>query len=163
MSAIAQPERSDPDRFSDERKEDIGLQRNFLSFGCGPHYYVGREYATNHLIVYLAILLTRYCDTSAMVSCFFEGRLSASVLIRRKLAALGLGPATHKRFVCSAVATGPEGGHSYLPTIYPHDSLITLQEVRSPEDAEGRPRPYFYCVVGCAKFSDQVADDDALT
>ena len=49
----------DPDRFSPERREDITHQRNFLTFGCGPHYCVGKEYATNHLIVYLALLSTR--------------------------------------------------------------------------------------------------------
>lgn len=49
----------DPDRFGTERKEDITCANNFLTFGFGPHYCVGREYATNHLIVYLAILATR--------------------------------------------------------------------------------------------------------
>ena len=59
LQAYTQPEQFDPDRFSNVRKEDIKFQRNFLTFGCGPHYCVGREYATNHLIVYLAILATR--------------------------------------------------------------------------------------------------------
>lgn len=52
------PDSFDPDRFSPERKEDITYQRNFLTFGCGPHYCVGREYAINHLTVFLAILST---------------------------------------------------------------------------------------------------------
>lgn len=55
------PDCFDPDRFSPERKEDITYQRNFLTFGCGPHYCVGREYAINHLTVFLAILSTS-CD-----------------------------------------------------------------------------------------------------
>jgi cytochrome P450 family 710 subfamily A protein len=50
----------DPDRFSPERQEDVKFQRNFLTFGTGPHYCVGREYAVNHLAVFLAILSTRY-------------------------------------------------------------------------------------------------------
>ena len=49
----------DPDRFGPERREDQKHGRNFLTFGCGPHYCVGKEYATNHLIVYLALLATR--------------------------------------------------------------------------------------------------------
>jgi sterol 22-desaturase len=49
----------DPDRFSPERQEDLKFQRYFLTFGCGPHSCVGREYAINHLTVFLAILSTR--------------------------------------------------------------------------------------------------------
>jgi cytochrome P450 family 710 subfamily A protein len=31
---------------------------NYLVFGHGPHYCVGKEYAINHLITFLAILST---------------------------------------------------------------------------------------------------------
>ena len=53
----------DPDRFGPERKEDMTCAKYFLTFGFGPHYCVGHEYATNHLIVYLAILATRCTRT----------------------------------------------------------------------------------------------------
>ena len=48
------PEKFDPDRFSEARKEDITFGRNFLTFGFGPHYCVGREYAINHLVRWLS-------------------------------------------------------------------------------------------------------------
>lgn len=51
-------ERFDPDRFSPERKEDVTYAGNYLVFGHGPHYCVGKEYAINHLITFLAILST---------------------------------------------------------------------------------------------------------
>eukprot|EP00884_Botryococcus_braunii_P000980 jgi/Botrbrau1/10883/Bobra.0025s0060.1 len=48
----------DPDRFSPQRQEDKTFHRNFLTFGCGPHSCVGREYAINHLTVFLALIST---------------------------------------------------------------------------------------------------------
>ena len=48
----------DPERFSEERKEDVSCSKHFLTFGLGPHGCVGREYATNHLVAFLAILST---------------------------------------------------------------------------------------------------------
>ena len=59
LQGFSNPEAFDPDRFSPERQEDIKHQRHFMVFGCGPHYCVGREYAVNHLMVFLAILSTR--------------------------------------------------------------------------------------------------------
>ncbi len=60
-------EKFDPDRFSAERKEDVKYAKNFLVFGHGPHYCVGKEYAVNQLTCYLAILATRWEDTSPCV------------------------------------------------------------------------------------------------
>lgn len=40
------------------RKEDVTYAGNYLVFGHGPHYCVGKEYAINHLIAFLAILST---------------------------------------------------------------------------------------------------------
>jgi cytochrome P450 family 710 subfamily A protein len=84
-----EPERFDPDRMGPERKEDILHAKNFLTFGYGPHYCVGKEYAINQLVLFLAILSlevdwtrTRTTDSDKM---------------------------------------------KYLPTIYPHDSLIAFK------------------------------------
>lgn len=43
---------------SPERREDVTHAGNYLVFGHGPHYCVGKEYAINHLITFLAILST---------------------------------------------------------------------------------------------------------
>eukprot|EP00877_Chromochloris_zofingiensis_P010637 jgi/Chrzof1/5827/Cz16g17100.t1 len=52
------PLKFDPDRFSPERKEDVTYASNFMVFGHGPHYCVGKEYAINHLMAFLAITST---------------------------------------------------------------------------------------------------------
>ncbi|BDA50415.1 Cytochrome P450 710A1 [Coccomyxa sp. Obi] len=92
MQGYKDADKFDPDRFGPERKEDVTCAKNFMTFGFGPHYCVGREYATNHLIVYLAILATS-CDW------------------------------TRRRTQASA---DDSKNWLYLPTIYPHESLITL-------------------------------------
>ncbi|KAL6781877.1 hypothetical protein ACKKBF_B09810 [Auxenochlorella protothecoides x Auxenochlorella symbiontica] len=56
MQGFPDPHTFDPDRFGPERKEDIVHARNFLTFGHGPHYCVGKEYAINQLTCFLAIL-----------------------------------------------------------------------------------------------------------
>lgn len=43
---------------SPERKEDVTYAGNYMVFGHGPHYCVGKEYANNHLITFLAIVAT---------------------------------------------------------------------------------------------------------
>lgn len=58
MQGYENPEKFDPDRFSAERGEDVKFASNFLVFGHGPHYCVGKEYAQNHLATFLARLST---------------------------------------------------------------------------------------------------------
>ena len=61
MQGFTDPETFDPDRFGPDRKEDIVHARNYLVFGAGPHYCVGKEYAVNQLVCYLSLLSTT-CD-----------------------------------------------------------------------------------------------------
>lgn len=63
---FSNPSAFDPDRFSPERKEDIKYQKNFLTFGHGPHYCVGKDYAVNQIICFLANLSTRLATLSCM-------------------------------------------------------------------------------------------------
>lgn len=58
MQGFPDAHRFDPDRFGPERKEDIVHAKNFLTFGWGPHYCVGKEYAINQLTAFLAIVST---------------------------------------------------------------------------------------------------------
>ncbi|PRW58849.1 cytochrome P450 [Chlorella sorokiniana] len=56
MQGFPEPTKFDPDRMGPERKEDIVYAKNFLTFGYGPHYCVGKEYAINQLVLFLSIV-----------------------------------------------------------------------------------------------------------
>ncbi|XP_010516597.1 PREDICTED: cytochrome P450 710A1-like [Camelina sativa] len=55
FQGFTEPERFDPDRFSETRQEDQVFKRNFLAFGWGPHQCVGQRYALNHLVLFIAM------------------------------------------------------------------------------------------------------------
>ena len=52
------PSKFDPDRFGPERQEHVKYCTNYLVFGAGPHMCAGKEYALNHIIVFLSVLST---------------------------------------------------------------------------------------------------------
>lgn len=56
----------DPDRWGDERAEDITHGKYFLPFGTGPHMCLGRQYATNQQICFLAIFCRNSTWTRTM-------------------------------------------------------------------------------------------------
>ncbi|KAJ8762077.1 hypothetical protein K2173_006741 [Erythroxylum novogranatense] len=56
FQGFTEPERFDPDRFSEERQEDEVFKKNFLAFGAGAHQCVGQRYALNHLVLFIAML-----------------------------------------------------------------------------------------------------------
>eukprot|EP01132_Coremiostelium_polycephalum_P003755 gene3755-4675_t len=47
------PHTFDPERFNNVRKEDSTCAKNYLVFGAGPHYCIGRELAKNQIEVFL--------------------------------------------------------------------------------------------------------------
>ena len=50
------PEEFDPERFNAERKEHLVYDRNFLTFGAGPHACIGQRYAMNHIMLFISLL-----------------------------------------------------------------------------------------------------------
>ncbi len=55
------PETFEPERFGPDRGEDVKCAKNFLAFGIGPHQCLGREYAKQHMMVFIATI-TKLCD-----------------------------------------------------------------------------------------------------
>uniref|UniRef100_A0A1W7HBS4 sterol 22-desaturase n=1 Tax=Scoparia dulcis TaxID=107240 RepID=A0A1W7HBS4_SCODU len=58
FQGFSEPDRFDPDRFMEERKEDRLYKKNFLAFGAGAHQCVGQRYAINHLMLFIAMFAT---------------------------------------------------------------------------------------------------------
>ncbi|KAJ7968927.1 Cytochrome P450 [Quillaja saponaria] len=58
FQGFIEPDRFDPDRFLEERQEDVIFKRNFLVFGAGAHQCVGQRYALNHLVLFIAMFAT---------------------------------------------------------------------------------------------------------
>lgn len=52
------PDKFDPDCMGPERQKDIKHCANYLVFGTGPHRCAGRDYAMNHMVVFLSVLST---------------------------------------------------------------------------------------------------------
>ncbi|KAF8657514.1 hypothetical protein HU200_060077 [Digitaria exilis] len=59
MQGFSEPEAFDPERFfSEARREDVACRRNLLAFGAGAHQCVGKRYAMNHLVLFVALLVS---------------------------------------------------------------------------------------------------------
>lgn len=76
FQGFTEPDRFDPDRFMEERKEEQVYKRNFLAFGAGAHQCVGQRYALSHLMLFIAMFVslidfkrekTEGCDEIAYV------------------------------------------------------------------------------------------------
>lgn len=53
-----EPDKFIPERFADSRR-DSSLE-NFMAFGYGPHACLGKEYAINHLTLFISVILRNY-------------------------------------------------------------------------------------------------------
>ncbi|CAF1264122.1 unnamed protein product [Didymodactylos carnosus] len=53
---FSNPDLFDPERFNSERNEHSLFEKQFLTFGCGPHACIGQRYAQNHIMLFLSIL-----------------------------------------------------------------------------------------------------------
>ena len=58
FQGFSDPNRFDPERFSEERQEDRVFKRNYLAFGAGAHQCLGQRYALNHLVLFIAMFAT---------------------------------------------------------------------------------------------------------
>ncbi|GMY37896.1 cytochrome P450 710A1-like [Fagus crenata] len=58
FQGFSDPNRFDPERFSEERQEDRVFKRNYLAFGAGAHQCLGQRYALNHLVLFIALFAT---------------------------------------------------------------------------------------------------------
>ena len=54
-NGFPQPELFDPERFNSDRMEHMKFDRNFLTFGAGPHACIGQRYAMNHIMLFIAL------------------------------------------------------------------------------------------------------------
>jgi hypothetical protein len=129
-----------------ERKEDIAHAKNFLTFGYGPHYCVGKEYAINQLTLFLAIVSleadwTRTRTPDSGEAMRWGARMAAMIVgvamfppcLLHLHAPVGEASLL-SRCVCSLCRRETPSSFSlpaekmkYLPTIYPHDSLIAFR------------------------------------
>ncbi|KAL3500903.1 hypothetical protein ACH5RR_039996 [Cinchona calisaya] len=58
LQGFPEPDQFDPDRFMEERQEDLVHKRNFLAFGTGPHQCAGQRYAMNYMVLFVAMFAT---------------------------------------------------------------------------------------------------------
>ncbi|URE25855.1 Cytochrome P450 [Musa troglodytarum] len=94
FQGFTEPDRFDPDRFSEERAEDRVHKRHFLAFGAGAHQCVGQRYAISHLVLFIAVFAslvdfkrhrTDGCDEIAYVPTIVP-KDDCTVYLSRRLA-----------------------------------------------------------------------------
>jgi hypothetical protein len=139
------PDTFDPDRFSPERAEDVKFASNFLVFGHGPHYCVGKEVreggAASDNPIRHAPRRMHFPLARALEN---DKRVALPLCLRSPLARLA--PCTpvspppqyatnHLAVFLAVLSTSLDFGRLrsavsddviYLPTLYPGDSVFSL-------------------------------------
>ena len=134
MQGFPEPEKFDPDRMDPAgRAEDVKYRGNYLPFGCGPHYCVGREYAMNHLITFLAVFATSVkwervkdggCVRFSFISRRARARTTSSCALQFDVRVQLF---VHSFHFYIAVAVGcREKRIVYLPTLYPGTCIVRM-------------------------------------
>lgn len=53
---LVDPEVFDPERFNPDKTDSSKTEKNFLTFGAGPHACIGQRYAMNHIMLFISLL-----------------------------------------------------------------------------------------------------------
>jgi hypothetical protein len=118
---------------SPERKEDVTFASNFMVFGHGPHYCVGKEYAINHLTVFLANVASlldwervRWAALWTRPAGWGTWRVQRSGMGWRCQPHTAAQHSACRRRLLVGCRSAKSDHILYLPTIYPADSVFKL-------------------------------------
>lgn len=66
-SGFTNPDVFDPERFNADRAEHLKFDKQFMTFGTGPHTCMGQRYAMNHIQLFIALMATE-CEFERLIT-----------------------------------------------------------------------------------------------